>query len=98
MDNENPITDISIHAPRAGCDDDLNGGYIVLVISIHAPRAGCDQVRGRVRHRPAISIHAPRAGCDTAAEMQAIWDKNYFNPRTPCGVRLHLCRAARLDE
>ena len=76
MDNENPITDISIHAPRAGCD----------------------QVRGRVRHRPAISIHAPRAGCDTAAEMQAIWDKNYFNPRTPCGVRLHLCRAARLDE
>ena len=34
-----------------------------------------------------ISIHAPRVGCD---EKRAIHSGRYeyFNPRTPCGVRL----------
>ena len=35
---------ISIHAPREGCDDHLNGGARVGRISIHAPREGCDAV------------------------------------------------------
>ena len=33
---------ISIHAPRAGCDDGYYFRPRVDVISIHAPRAGCD--------------------------------------------------------
>ena len=57
---------ISIHAPRAGCDlEILRDNTSGLDISIHAPRAGCD--RRRLRHKSGrgfISIHAPRAGCD----------------------------------
>ena len=34
-----------------------------------------------------ISIHAPHAGCDAGAAM-AGETMAYFNPRTPCGVRL----------
>ena len=35
--------DISIHAPHAGCDHDLDRRLIVFTaISIHAPHAGCD--------------------------------------------------------
>ena len=50
-------------------------------------------VRGATSPNPetlakiAISIHAPRAGCDgcvTALHRSRL----YFNPRTPCGVRL----------
>ena len=34
-----------------------------------------------------ISIHAPRVGCD--ADLKSIHGlRTYFNPRTPCGVRL----------
>ena len=33
---------ISIHAPRAGCDDRLSYIWVIILISIHAPRAGCD--------------------------------------------------------
>ena len=35
----------------------------------------------------AISIHAPRAGCDELI-YKAVKTLEYFNPRTPCGVRL----------
>ena len=34
--------DISIHAPRAGCDTLRHTHTTMLIISIHAPRAGCD--------------------------------------------------------
>ena len=34
-----------------------------------------------------ISIHAPRAGCDGPTGRSAPRFR-YFNPRTPCGVRL----------
>ena len=39
-------------------------------------------------HRPpgSISIHAPRVGCD-AAKPPWRSGADYFNPRTPCGVR-----------
>ena len=38
------IIPISIHAPRAGCDQRLPGSitHKITIISIHAPRAGCD--------------------------------------------------------
>ena len=83
--------EISIHAPRVGCDE------VVLllddkdIISIHAPRVGCDL--REMRHMETallISIHAPRVGCDFSVHLchSAMDD---FNPRTPCGVRLHPC-------
>ena len=37
--------------------------------------------------RRVISIHAPRAGCDMQSELMQT-SPCYFNPRTPCGVRL----------
>ena len=44
-------TDISIHAPREGCDsmDDLMG--LPKQISIHAPREGCDESRTGNKHK-----------------------------------------------
>ena len=38
-------------------------------------------------HEGHISIHAPRAGCDPVLSRMAT-AMSYFNPRTPCGVRL----------
>ena len=44
-----------------------------------------------------ISIHAPLAGCD-ASHRRDNARHGYFNPRTPCGVRLilHLRRAGHI--
>ena len=58
-------TDISIHAPRAGCDiSNVLNRLVDRLISIHAPRAGCDHGGGERPAEAVISIHAPRAGCD----------------------------------
>ena len=35
---------VSIHAPRAGCDDTPTAASTPCEVSIHAPRAGCDSV------------------------------------------------------
>ena len=41
---------------------------------------------------PLISIHAPRVGRDQWKERSSCgWQ--YFNPRAPCGARLHVFRA-----
>ena len=83
--------EISIHAPRAGCDVVLQRHRQPLRISIHAPRAGCDVVLQRHRQPLRISIHAPRAGCDVRSDAYARSHQD-FNPRTPCGVRLDPAR------
>ena len=58
-------------------------------ISIHAPLAGCDvHTIAPCFHLVYISIHAPLAGCDHYWLWYLI-SQLYFNPRTPCGVRLH---------
>ena len=66
------VPDISIHAPREGCD---HAGNPVkgpaLVISIHAPREGCDPRAEISNPFKFISIHAPREGCDRAGSMTA---------------------------
>ena len=46
----------------------------------------------RESHRISISIHAPLAGCDRMTETSR-FDQDYFNPRTPCGVRRRCHRA-----
>ena len=82
------VTIISIHAPLAGCDELTEQIRHVEIISIHAPLAGCDSfVEADGGMWKLISIHAPLAGCDRAfLELQPALV--YFNPRTPCGVRL----------
>ena len=56
-------------------------------ISIHAPLAGCDWWTMKKVDLISISIHAPLAGCDfSPVIISKVWV--YFNPRTPCGVRL----------
>ena len=55
-------------------------------ISIHAPLAGCDLLSFYWFIFLRISIHAPLAGCD-CADVTERSTHEYFNPRTPCGVR-----------
>ena len=78
--------DISIHAPREGCDFAPRNDGGMWVISIHAPREGCDYWDALALLDGAISIHAPREGCDLARTNGKAGAQN-FNPRTPRGVR-----------
>ena len=60
-----PFRDISIHAPREGCDAGRSQRHPIGEISIHAPREGCDfGFPGVPSFKVMISIHAPREGCD----------------------------------
>ena len=95
--------------PVRGATRAAYGGRVFRSISIHAPRAGCDQtasvtIQGYENFNPRtpcgvrlhlrgfkqlghkISIHAPRAGCDIIMD-QPLTPQEDFNPRTPCGVR-----------
>ena len=79
---------ISIHAPLAGCDHLICSIQCSIRISIHAPLAGCDDP---VRHisdplERFQSTH-PLRGATTITPSRST-TIGYFNPRTPCGVRL----------
>ena len=66
-------------------------------ISIHAPLAGCDMERLTKRLDNGISIHAPLAGCDHGI-VEPRLERDYFNPRTPCGVRRARMRYLRYGK
>ena len=84
----NGVNAISIHAPRVGSDQTSGGGVPVNSISIHAPRVGSDSNALSKPHLIDISIHAPRVGSDQGRlHLSQKW--LYFNPRSPCGERLH---------
>ena len=78
---------ISIHAPLAGCDllDALAAALPDKFQSTH-PLRGATSGYVLVEHDGKISIHAPLAGCDDV-HIKCSKEGNYFNPRTPCGVR-----------
>ena len=57
-------SEVSIHAPRAGCDWNETFCVFLSKVSIHAPRAGCDDAIKAADIEGGVSIHAPRAGCD----------------------------------
>ena len=62
---EDPVPQISIHAPLAGRDAlVLNGALVEHRISIHAPREGRDPNWRYNKKDLRISIHAPREGRD----------------------------------
>ena len=56
--------DVSIHAPREGCDLFIAERFVRWVVSIHAPREGCDATSELQELLNGVSIHAPREGCD----------------------------------
>ena len=89
---------ISIHAPRAGCDDrGTNRAKALYQFQSTHPVRGATFHKGFFAFKVLISIHAPRAGCDFwRYHRQAI--HKYFNPRTPCGVRLGRQGAAGGDR
>ena len=83
---------ISIHAPRAGCDQIERAWSLCCAFQSTHPVRGATSDRGYAPIYARISIHAPRAGCDVG-HWQKSRNRRYFNPRTPCGVRqnsLHL--------
>ena len=82
------ITDVSIHAPRAGRDKTY-----ILFSEYHPcfnPRAPCGARRFLYRFHGVsihVSIHAPRAGRDSLTYLNDMVQFR-FNPRAPCGARL----------
>ena len=67
----------------------LNQAQDTIDISIHSPRVGWDaRLNTKYIAYIIISIHSPRVGWDRLARGQAMLRPSYFNPLTPCGVRL----------
>ena len=77
------VADISIHAPREGCDLKIVSydPHTCIFQSTH-PVRGATSWRPITTVRYKISIHAPREGCDTEAMTLAPFALD-FNPRTP---------------
>ena len=83
------MIEISIHAPRVGCDPALKTDNIQApFISIHAPRVGCDGCSISYSSCP-VTFQSTHPGWGATHERKD-GNKvvNDFNPRTPGGVRL----------
>ena len=81
------VPDVSIHAPRVGCDSTASS--ILSTSCSFNSRTPCGvrpQRHADRRVRVRVSIHAPRVGCDRYHLVQTGCQKR-FNSRTPCGVR-----------
>ena len=84
-DDDGCTWQISIHAPREGCDYLVDGLLHITGISIHAPREGCDGGRHHRSARLLISIHAPREGCDSPRVLRcAVGAISIHAPREGC--------------
>ena len=84
-----PVVDISIHAPHAGCD---RGHRPMRSRHDHFnPRTPCG-VRPDLPKPPAIPVNFnPRTPCGVRQSLRHRGNLLfYFNPRTPCGVRLEV--------
>ena len=79
--------EISIHAPRVGCDrrERLNP-FSWNNFNPRTPRGVRPAFSVLFNCTVAISIHAPRVGCDQIAIIPCAGSR-HFNPRTPRGVR-----------
>ena len=66
-------------------------------ISIHAPRVGCDVANPRQRRCAEFQSTHPVWGATQSRRSRPcrMW---YFNPRTPCGVRLSMMSWLRSDS
>ena len=76
----------STHSMRSATRDFLRIDDMGQTISIHALHAECDYAARLGYGHLRISIHALHAECDILPAF-VLLKRNYFNPRTPCGVR-----------
>ncbi len=79
---------ISIHAPLAGSDGDVNHvNAPILDISIHAPLAGSDPIGGKpMSTNELFQSTLPLRGA-TGRFRYRLQLRGNFNPRSPCGER-----------
>ena len=79
---------ISIHAPRAGCDQIERAWSLCCAFQSTHPVRGATSDRGYAPIYARISIHAPRAGCDTVMEIAtAIQQISIHAPRAGCDAQ-----------
>ena len=79
---------ISIHAPRMGSDNPVDGRLGVRTLfQSTLPGWGATHLVGYLRFLLYISIHAPRMGSDTGVYRVTPVRWTYFNPRSPDGER-----------
>ena len=78
--------------PMRGATFRLGSFFSLIVISIHAPHAGCDDtIYGRRAPPYKFQSTHPMRGATALYPLVGPFTR-YFNPRTPCGVRLReLC-------
>ena len=79
----------SPHGERRAADDQR---VAAVGISTHAPRTGSDGFIASHKPTSLISTHAPRTGSDGSCSRRASAPPCYFNPRSPHGERLSVCR------
>ena len=87
------FSDISIHAPRAGCDcaTVLVQNKLPEFQSTHPVRGATTYNRLDSQHKY-ISIHAPRAGCDQLHSHQHLKETiSIHAPRAGCDSLAHFC-------
>ena len=82
------LIQISIHAPLTGCDLLAYAVTKTPHISIHAPLTGCDLISGVQKAFALLfqSTHPLRDATLFNSQLEPC--KDYFNPRTPYGMRL----------
>ena len=82
--------EVSIHAPREGCDCESLHFVARVYVSIHAPREGCDILRWICPS--SISSFNSRTPGGVRHHRGCSWDREEasFNSRTPGGVRLQI--------
>ena len=88
-----PEKNISIHAPRVGCD--VVFGVQVGFNPDFNPRTPCGVRLGTVTISfPTVLFQSTHPVWGATIESGEIFPTSLedFNPRTPCGVRLHGCR------
>ena len=81
------ISQVSIHAPREGCDitsTELDQNHEPFQFT--HPGRGATIGELAVIELPSVSIHAPREGCDQSSALLLRTSRG-FNSRTPGGVR-----------
>ena len=78
---------VSIHAPREGCDSEEHNQAIQTYRFNSRTPGGVRRVNTLVATASLVSIHAPREGCDIYYLIYFA-TKISFNSRTPGGVRL----------
>ena len=87
---------ISIHAPHAGSDPDIDYPDDYDPISIHAPHAGSDSLILAAFKFLSFQSTLPMRGATVAYCCEA--GCHHFNPRSPCGERFRCFHRRAADS